>query len=267
MKILTFLVLFLITFLAFPAYSFAKNLPKVAVWDLIPRNTPETHAQELTSILVSEIAKLKKYDVYSQDNVRTLAGWTAEKMKIGCTDTKCLIALGQMDITKLISGSVGKIGNIYSISLNLFDTQNTRVENAISEFCRTEDELISLVQKTVRRLLGEKEEVQKVEEEKRLEAERKRIEEEKKKKEDEERARLAALQRQKEEQLRIEEEKKKKELKTFKNAIDMEFVLIPEGTFMMGSPRGEGDMDERPRHKVTISKPFYMQTTEVTQRQ
>ena len=54
--------------------SFSKELPKVAVWDLVPRETKATYAQELTSILVSEISKLGKYEVYSQENVRTLAG-------------------------------------------------------------------------------------------------------------------------------------------------------------------------------------------------
>ena len=132
----------------------AKNQVKVAVWDLVPRNTPVTNAAELTSILVSEINKLGVYEVYSQENVRTLAGWTAERMQLGCTDSKCLTALGQMDVGKLISGSVGKIGDRYSISLNLFDTQNARSEKSISEFCRSENELIELVQMTVRRLLA-----------------------------------------------------------------------------------------------------------------
>ncbi len=147
--IVTFILLFT------PPVAAGKQLPKVAVWDLVPRNTPATHAQELTSILVSEITKLKKYEVYSQENVRTLAGWSAERMKMGCTDTQCLVALGQMDIGKLLSGSVGKIGSRYTVSLNLFDTQNATAENAISEFCQTEDELIELVQMAVRKLLGE----------------------------------------------------------------------------------------------------------------
>jgi hypothetical protein len=132
----------------------AKDRVKVAVWDLVPRNTSVSNAAELTSILVSEISKLGTYEVYSQDNVRTLAGWTAERMQLGCTDSKCLTALGQMDVGKLISGSVGKIGDRYSISLNLFDTQNARSEKSISEFCRSENELIELVQMTVRRLLA-----------------------------------------------------------------------------------------------------------------
>ena len=49
--------------------------------------------------------------------------------------------------------------------------------------------------------------------------------------------------------------------------LETTFALIPAGTFMMGSPNGEsGDRDET-LHQVTISKPFYMQTTEVTQGQ
>jgi len=58
-----------------------------------------------------------------------------------------------MDIARLISGRVGKIGNTFSVSLNLFDTQNARSENTISEFCLTEDELIVLVQQAARKLL------------------------------------------------------------------------------------------------------------------
>jgi formylglycine-generating enzyme required for sulfatase activity len=48
----------------------------------------------------------------------------------------------------------------------------------------------------------------------------------------------------------------------------MELKIIPAGTFMMGSPTDEtAREDDEYRHEVTISKPFYMQTTEVTQLQ
>ena len=52
---------------------------------------------------------------------------------------------------------------------------------------------------------------------------------------------------------------------TFTNSIGMEFVLIPNGGFMMGSDAGPAD--EAPRHKVNISKSFYMGKFEVTQEQ
>jgi len=49
----------------------------------------------------------------------------------------------------------------------------------------------------------------------------------------------------------------------------LELVLIPAGTFTMGSPASEkGRLDrEGPQRKVTISKPFWLGKTEVTQGQ
>ncbi len=55
---------------------------------------------------------------------------------------------------------------------------------------------------------------------------------------------------------------------SFSNDLGMTFVYIPAGAFMMGSPEDEPyrENDER-RHKVKITRGFYMQTTEVTQGQ
>ena len=66
----------------------------------------------------------------------------------------------------------------------------------------------------------------------------------------------------------------------FENSVGMRFVLIPPGTFMMGSrdsamevarrcamPNAQGGWfyDEHPRHKVTLTSAYYMATDEVTQ--
>jgi len=52
------------------------------------------------------------------------------------------------------------------------------------------------------------------------------------------------------------------------NTLGMKLKEIPAGTFMMGSPEGEeGRQDDETQRRVTISKAFYMQTTEVTQGQ
>ena len=56
--------------------------------------------------------------------------------------------------------------------------------------------------------------------------------------------------------------------KVFRNSLGMEFVLIPAGTFIMGSPQDEPHRSKSEvQHPVTISRPFYMQTTEVTLKQ
>jgi formylglycine-generating enzyme required for sulfatase activity len=50
--------------------------------------------------------------------------------------------------------------------------------------------------------------------------------------------------------------------------LDMEFVRIPAGEFEMGSPAEEmGHRDDENRHRVRISQDYYLQTTEVTQKQ
>jgi len=47
--------------------------------------------------------------------------------------------------------------------------------------------------------------------------------------------------------------------------LGMKFVYIPPGEFMMGSPEDEpGRYDNEILHKVTLTKGFYMQTTQVT---
>ena len=53
------------------------------------------------------------------------------------------------------------------------------------------------------------------------------------------------------------------------DAKPLEMVLIPAGTFLMGSPDNEPGRasDEGPQHEVTISKPFYLGKYEVTQAQ
>lgn len=58
--------------------------------------------------------------------------------------------------------------------------------------------------------------------------------------------------------------------KTFTSpSTGMEFVLIPAGKFMMGSPSGEKGRyrDEGPAHEVTIKNPFYLGKYSVTQKQ
>ncbi|HNH08671.1 MAG TPA: formylglycine-generating enzyme family protein [Leptospiraceae bacterium] len=57
--------------------------------------------------------------------------------------------------------------------------------------------------------------------------------------------------------------------KTITNSIGMEFVLIPAGEFLMGCSDGDSECyeNEKPQHKVKITKPFYMGKYEVTQGQ
>ncbi len=54
----------------------------------------------------------------------------------------------------------------------------------------------------------------------------------------------------------------------FSNSIGIEFVLVAAGSFQMGTHENEdGTNKEKPRHRVSISKPFYISKYEITQKQ
>jgi formylglycine-generating enzyme required for sulfatase activity/serine/threonine protein kinase len=51
------------------------------------------------------------------------------------------------------------------------------------------------------------------------------------------------------------------------NGLGMKFAWCPPGTFLMGSPGGQGYRDERPQHRVTLTKGFFLGVYEVTHAQ
>ncbi len=55
---------------------------------------------------------------------------------------------------------------------------------------------------------------------------------------------------------------------TYTNSLGMTFVYIEPGSFMMGSPSSESGRDkDETLHRVTLTRGYWMQTTEVTQAQ
>lgn len=50
------------------------------------------------------------------------------------------------------------------------------------------------------------------------------------------------------------------------NGVEIAFRLIPSGSFLMGSNSNEAFSDEGPVHEVTLTKPYWMMETTVTQR-
>src|SRR5262249_13833963 len=56
-------------------------------------------------------------------------------------------------------------------------------------------------------------------------------------------------------------------LPTVTTSLGMRFVLVPPGTFLMGSPETEAERsaDEGPQHEVAITRPFLLGVHPVTQ--
>jgi formylglycine-generating enzyme required for sulfatase activity len=61
-------------------------------------------------------------------------------------------------------------------------------------------------------------------------------------------------------------EQKEPSTRFITNSIGMKLALVPAGVFLMGAQESDADAEahERPRHKVRITRPFYLGTHEVT---
>lgn len=57
--------------------------------------------------------------------------------------------------------------------------------------------------------------------------------------------------------------------RTITNSVGAKLMLINPGAFMMGSPESDtdADSDEKPQHRVTLTRPYYLGETELTQEQ
>jgi formylglycine-generating enzyme required for sulfatase activity len=74
---------------------------------------------------------------------------------------------------------------------------------------------------------------------------------------------LASIAEQTGEEVLASKNEKQKAFEAMRNNTPEGMAAIPAGTFLMGSPEGQGNADEHPQHKVTVDA-FYMDKTLVT---
>lgn len=226
--------LFLAIGLCLPYVSFGKEKEKLAVMDLKANYGVEKNVAEAFSDGIrKEIPGLGDYKVLSRKDLEKSAKKTGLTQRLGSKDTQCLIDFGRAIGTRyIIAGSISKSkpGPKSSIIVNL-RLINTEGWDAG-------------VRKRVSREAKTKDELLKSAKA------------------------VAALIMEKSSTQTPSTPKQKVKEKKITNSFGMTFISIPSGDFMMGSHADEpGRGNDEVWHRVIISKPFYIQTTEVTQRQ
>lgn len=128
-----------------------------AVIDLTAHGVEPALADSLTQLLSLELKKYKGLSVISRDEIQTMLRFQAEKQVLQCTsDTSCLVEIGgALGVDYLISGSIGRLGDAYVITLKLMDVHEAKVVNRSSETFRgAESELATALRVTAAGLLG-----------------------------------------------------------------------------------------------------------------
>ena len=130
---------------------------KLAVMPLTARGVPAPTADAMTQILASELNHIEGISVISRDDIRALLDKVATEGELGCTDNlQCIVEIGaSFGLSKLVTGSVGKLKDTYVIALQLIDTRRASVENRVLEtFDGDADELRHAIKLSSYQLTG-----------------------------------------------------------------------------------------------------------------
>jgi hypothetical protein len=116
---------------------------------------------QLTARVAELIARRPEVSVVAPDEVRAMLANEANKQRAGCGEASCLAEIaGALGADLLVSGSVGKIGDAWSVSLAAIDARKVRTLNRVSATWRGESiALLELAEPLIARLLADEHEV------------------------------------------------------------------------------------------------------------
>jgi TolB-like protein len=105
----------------------------IAVLDLDADGVTASEARTLTNKLRGELINTGKFTVIERsemDDVLKEQGFQST----GCTSQECAVEMGQLlGVERMVAGSIGKVGNIYLISLRLIDVGKGNILKNIDE--------------------------------------------------------------------------------------------------------------------------------------
>jgi len=152
-----YLLLIAMMFLSFSSAQNAKT--NVAVLDLDPTGIAPTEAQFLTDRLRTELFETGAFQVVERDKMNAILNEQGFQ-RTGCTSVECAVEIGQLlNVQSIVAGSIGKIEDIYSISLRLINVQSGAIiKTATKDYRGKLSEVLTDVIPEIASVLAKKEE-------------------------------------------------------------------------------------------------------------
>lgn len=137
-----------------PSIIFAQS--NLAVLEFDPKGVSETDAGIITDRLRIAIFETGKYTIIEREKMKDILSEQAFQMT-GCTSDECVIEAGNiLGAALMVSGSVTKIGNTYSINSRLIDVKTGEILNTAFYDVKGEiDDLLNGVSHVVLKLTGQ----------------------------------------------------------------------------------------------------------------
>ena len=120
---------------------------QVAVLDFYGGSTvSEEEVYTLTDRFRGELLKTGTFVVLSKKNMNSIIGETGFQL-VGCTSKECAVEVGKiLNVQKMIVGSIGRIGQTYTITIVLIDVGSGKIEQSLAKDYKGEkDELLTMI--------------------------------------------------------------------------------------------------------------------------
>jgi TolB-like protein len=131
--------------------------PTVSVIDLRAlEGVTEGEAQILTDRLMSEIAATDVYRIVNRSERNARLEQLGYEMSGACDDATCVAEIGrELGVEKMISGSIGRLGQTWTVMVQLVDVETALTENPVHNDYKGEiDELLGVMAVVAAELVG-----------------------------------------------------------------------------------------------------------------
>lgn len=135
---LMFIVVFMnIKVFANDEYFEADTNMAIAVADFdIRGNIEKSDVKALADRFREKLIETTKYRVMERNQMDLILNEIGFQQTGVCRDNECLVQIGQIiAVQKIISGSVSRVGEIYSVNIKLLDVETGTIDKSVTEDC------------------------------------------------------------------------------------------------------------------------------------
>lgn len=148
----------LFLFFLFPITVFSQSLNTIAVLELDPVGISKNETKIISSRLRIDLFNTNFFTVLEREKMEDILTEQGFQLS-GCTSDECVLEAGQLlGVKKIVAGSIGKVGNLFTISIRLIDVETGEVIKTATEdcLCGIEDVLTKSVKNVAQILSGKK---------------------------------------------------------------------------------------------------------------
>ena len=143
---------------ALAPFAAADDDGRVAVGavDLVSESVPPAELAVLSDRLRSELFQTGRFRVVEREQMEEILSEQGFQQS-GCSSTDCVVEIGRLiGAQKMVAGTVGRVGNIHTVSLRIIDVETGVIEETAAVDCRCtlEEVLTRRLSEAAARLAG-----------------------------------------------------------------------------------------------------------------